>query len=426
MNCSAPRREFDCFERNEQPGRAAVLQSLPGASRCEGYPPIAPFIDEDPATVTPGATNELAAKVQSAKAELDAHVREIVAWHFSPETGCPFWLEKAQTLGFDPVRDVRCFDDLKKFPPFEDEWLRGGPIERWIPRGLRGKPVYVFETGGTTGIPKSRMQIDDWKIDYELFSHTLPEEYFPKGSHWLMLGPSGPRRLRLAVEHLAQYRGGICFCVDLDPRWVIKLIKRGNMKEMEAYRDHVIEQALTILSANHNIRCMFTTPKLLEALAMKLFDGGSSIKASGITGIFSGGTEFTPQWYRFAREELLRDPNDPAAEPVYMTPTYGNTLMGLACGKPFDPRDNYKITYYAPQPRAVIEVVDFKDYGQLVDYGKTGRVKLTTLTKETFIPGFMERDEGEREPPFELYPWDGISGTRPFHETAKTTTVGVY
>ena len=38
-------------------------------------------------------------------------------------------------------------------------------------------------------------------------------------------GPPGPRRLRLAVEHLCQHRGGICFMVDLDPRWVIKLIK---------------------------------------------------------------------------------------------------------------------------------------------------------------------------------------------------------
>jgi phenylacetate-coenzyme A ligase PaaK-like adenylate-forming protein len=180
----------------------------------------------------------------------------------------------------------------------------------------------------------------------------------------------------------------------------------------------VIDQALTILSAGHDVKCMFTTPKLLEALAMKLIDQGSSIGQAGITGIFSGGTEFTPQWYRFAMEELL--------DGVYMTPTYGNTLMGLACGKPFDPADNYKITYYAPQPRAVIEVVDFKDYHQLVGYGETGRVKLTTLTKETFIPGFMERDEGEREMPFERYPWDGISGTRPFHEFAKSTTVGVY
>lgn len=372
------------------------------------------------------STTDLAASIQQAKDKLNAHVREIVAWHFNPETGSPFWLEKAKTLGFDPRKEVQCFEDLRKFPEFQDEWLRGGPIQRWIPKGLTGKPVYVFETGGTTGIPKSRMQIDDWKIDYETFSHTLPDEFFPKGSNWLMLGPSGPRRLRLAVEHLAQYRGGICFCVDLDPRWVVKLIKRGNMKEMEAYRDHVIDQAVTILSAGHDVKCMFTTPKLLEALAMKLFEQGSSIKQAGITGIFSGGTEFTPQWYRFAMDELLRDPNDPASAPVFMTPTYGNTLMGLACGKPFDPADNYKISYYAPQPRAVIEVVDFKDYNKLVDYGATGRVKLTTLTKETFIPGFMERDEGEREKPFDKFPWDGISGTRPFHEFAKSTTVGVY
>jgi phenylacetate-coenzyme A ligase PaaK-like adenylate-forming protein len=361
---------------------------------------------------------DLAARVKAARERLDAHVREIVEWHFNPANGAPFWLEKAKTLGFDPRKAVQSFDDLRKFPEFQDEWLRGGPIQRWIPQGLKGKPVYVFETGGTTGIPKSRMQIDDWKIDYEMFSETLPEDKFPKGSNWLMLGPSGPRRLRLAVEHLAQHRGGICFCVDLDPRWVVKLIKRGNMKEMEAYRDHVIDQALTILSAGHDIKCMFTTPKLLEALAMKLIDHGSSIAQAGITGIFSGGTEFTPQWYRFAMDELL--------DGVFMTPTYGNTLMGLACGKPFDPADNYKITYFAPQPRAVIEVVEFKNYNQLVGYGQTGRVKLTTLTKETFIPGFMERDEGERELPIERYPWDGISGTRPFHEFAQTTTVGVY
>ena len=360
----------------------------------------------------------LETKVKQAKDQLDAHVREIVQWHFSPETGCPFWLEKAGSLKFDPRKDVQCFEDLRKFPEFEDEWLRGGPVNRWIPKGLAGKPVYVFETGGTTGIPKTRVQINDFRTDYEMFSATLPDEQFPKGSNWLMLGPSGPRRLRLAVEHLAQFRGGICFCVDLDPRWVVKLIKRGNMKEMEAYRDHVIEQAITTLSAGHDIKCMFTTPKLLEALAMKLMDQGSSIKQAGITGIFSGGTEFTPQWYRFAMDELL--------DGVYMTPTYGNTLMGLACGKPFDKADNYKITYFAPQPRAVIEVVDFKDYNQPVGYGETGRVKLTTLTKETFIPGFMERDEGERELPFDKYPWDGISGTRPFHVFAKTTTVGVY
>ena len=87
--------------------------------------------------------------------------------------------------------------------------------------------MFVFETGGTTGTPKSRVNCDDFRTDYELFSDTLPDEHFPRGANWLMLGPSGPRRLRLGVEHLCQHRGGICFCVDLDPRWVIKLIQKG-------------------------------------------------------------------------------------------------------------------------------------------------------------------------------------------------------
>jgi hypothetical protein len=361
----------------------------------------------------------LAERAAEARKKLDAHTRETVRWHFSPETGSPYWLEKAKSFRFDPLKDVNSFDDLKKFPLFEDDELRGGPLSRWIPKGLLGKPTYVFETGGTTGIPKSRVVIEDHWIDYEVFSDTLPDKYFPKGSNWLMLGPSGPRRLRLAVEHLAQYRGGICFCVDLDPRWVIKLLKKGKVKEAEDYKDHVIDQVLTVLSAGHDIKCAFMTPKLLEALAMRLIDKGSSIAEAGITGIFGGGTEFSPQWYRVCKEELL-------GPDVYITPTYGNTLMGLACSKPFDPADNYKITYHGPEPRAVIEVVEFQDYNKVVDYGQTGRVKLYTMTKELFIPGFMERDEGEREPPCEPYPWDGISGTRPFHEFAKTTTVGVY
>jgi phenylacetate-coenzyme A ligase PaaK-like adenylate-forming protein len=357
-------------------------------------------------------------QIEEARAALDAQVRDIVAWHFNPETGCPFWLEYAARLGWDPRDQIAGFSDLGRLGAFEDEWLRGGPVERWVPKGLAGKPVYVFETGGTTGIPKTRVACEDFRTDYELFSATLPDEYFPRGANWLMLGPSGPRRLRLSVEHLAQFRGGICFCLDLDPRWVIKLIKKGWSDHLQAYKDHVIDQAVTILQANHDIRCMFTTPKLLEALALRLESMGTSIRKMGVTGIFSGGTEFTPQWNRFAHEELL--------DGAYMTPTYGNTLMGLAASSPSGPHNNYKITYYAPQPRAVIEVVDFNHPERVVGYGETGRVKLTTLTREFFMPGFLERDEGEREAPYQRYPWDGVSGVRPFHGFAATTTVGVY
>ena len=359
-------------------------------------------------------------KVEACRTMLDAHVRALVKWHFSDDTGSPFWLEKKQAYDFDPL-EIDGFDGLKRFPPFEDDWLRGGPVKRWLPKGLEGKPLFVFETGGTTGTPKSRLVAEDHWIDYELFSDTLPDDKFPPGSGWLMLGPSGPRRLRLAVEHLAQYRGGgICFCVDLDPRFVVKSLKAGKTDVAKDYQKHVIDQAWVVLTSGHsNIKCLFTTPKLLEALAMRALDEGTSLAELGITGIFGGGTEFTPQWYRFATEELLEGK-------VYLTPTYGNTLMGLACGKPFVPEDEYKITYYAPQPRAVTEVVDFDDHTRAVDYGATGRVKLYTLTPELFIPGFLERDEGEREKPCGKYPWDGVSGVRPYHVFAKKTTVGVY
>ena len=361
---------------------------------------------------------------KEARDQLDQHAYEVVQFHFHESTGCPFWLEKKAEFNFDPLTEVKGYDDIKKFPLFEDEWLRGGPVRRWVPKALSDKPVYVFETGGTTGIPKSRIVVEDHWTDYELFSDTLPAEYFPKGAHWLMLGPSGPRRLRLAVEHLCQHRGGICFCIDLDPRWVVKLIKKGWMDHLEEYKKHCIDQAVTVLTAGHDIKCMFATPKLLDSLALGLEERGTSLQEVGITGIFSGGTEFTPQWTRYCVEELLGGPAEESG--VYMTPTYGNTLMGLACSKPITAADGYKIAYYAPQPRAVTEVVSFDDPHQVVGYGETGRVKLTTLTKEFFVPGFLERDEGEREKPFATYPWDGVSGVRPYHEFATSTTVGVY
>ena len=110
-----------------------------------------------------------------ARDRLDAHVHEIVQWHFSPETGTPFWLEYAETLDFDPLEKIGSYDDLKLLGHFQDEWLRGGPVRRWVPKGYADRPVYVFETGGSTGVPKSRISIRDFQIDYEMFSETLPD-----------------------------------------------------------------------------------------------------------------------------------------------------------------------------------------------------------------------------------------------------------
>ena len=350
---------------------------------------------------------------EAALRTLDKHVREIVQWHFSPETGTPHWLAYAANADWNPREEVRGFEDLLRFPHFDGELLRTEPHERWIPKEYTGRPFAIFETGGTTGLPKQRISWEDYKVDYEEFSSWLDDEAFPRGGYWLMVGPTGPRRLRLAIEHLANHRGSSCYFVDLDPRWVKKLIARKQPDQAKAYMVHVIEQALQILKAR-KVSALFTTPKLLEALSEEV-----SIADCGIRGVFCGGTTMDPQTTRFLVEEVLESR-------VAFVPTYGNTLMGLAAHKPLTPEDRYSITYFAPQPRAVLRVVDPADSARLVDYGEWGRVELTTLTREFFMPRFLERDEAIRRPPHGRFQWDGVAEVRPFRESAETVVEGVY
>src|SRR5947208_497315 len=212
-------------------------------------------------------------KSRRAQEDLDTHVREIVEWHFSPGTGCPFWLDWAIKAGWDPRTQVKSFADLvARFPHFQDEWLRDLQPEVWVPKKFAGRPYNIFETGGTTGMPKQRIGWDDYKTDYEEFSGKVSDEHFPRGGAWLMVGPMGPQHVRFLMEEVLENRIGFY-------------------------------------------------------------------------------------------------------------PTYGNTLMGLAASVPLTPEDKFSITYYAPQPRAVLRVVNPKQTEQVVGYGEWGRVELTTLTK---------------------------------------------
>jgi phenylacetate-coenzyme A ligase PaaK-like adenylate-forming protein len=350
---------------------------------------------------------------EQARQTLDEHFREIVRWHFSPETGTPYWLDWARTAGWNPAEAVQSFADITRFEHFDGELLRTEPHERWVPKAYAGLPFMIFETGGTTGMPKQRINWEDYKRDYENFSQTLDDAAFPKGGYWLMIGPTGPRRLRLAIEHLANHRGSSCYFVDLDPRWVKKLIKEKSFEQAKAYMRHVIDQAVSILQ-NRRVDALFTTPRLLEELSERI-----SIPDAGIKGVFCGGTTMTPQTTRFLVEEVLENR-------VGFVPTYGNTLMGLAAHKPHLREDNYSITYHAPQPRAVLRVVDPEDTDRTVDHDEWGRVELTTLTKEFFMPRFLERDEALRRRPCAEYPWDGVGEVRPFGADAAKIVEGVY
>ena len=350
--------------------------------------------------------------VAAACQQLDQHLKEILHWHFSPETGCPFWLDWA-TKNWDPRREIHSFADMAKFPHFQDEFLRDLQPEVWVPKAFQAQPYNIFETGGTTGMPKQRIGWNDYKVDYSEFSEKISDAHFPRGGAWLMMGPTGPRRLRLAIEHLANVRGSSCYFIDLDPRFVKKLITAKQYDVAKQYMAHVVDQAITILK-NRRVTGLFTTPKLLEALAEKV-----NLWDSGIRGVFCGGTSMKPQEVRFLVEELLEGR-------IGFYPTYGNTLMGLAASVPLQPEDNFSVTYFAPQPRAVLRVVKPAATAELVNYGEFGRVELTTLTKEFFMPRFLERDEAIRRAPRPPYAWDGVGDVRPFGAMEKNIVEGVY
>ncbi len=347
----------------------------------------------------------------TAAAALDAHVRRIIRHHFSEDTGTPFWLDWAKKSEFSPIDEIGGYADLALFGHFDLSALRDAPHEQWIPRGLVGKPFCVFETGGTTGTPTQRLSWRDHLDDYTRFARELPDEQFPRGAAWLIVGPTGPRRLRISMEHLAQERGGHAYFVDVDPRWVRKRLAAGDVQTAKMYQAHVVEQAVTILR-HREVQCMFVTPRLLEAIGDQL-----SLADAGVRGVLVGGTSMSPQTVRFLMEEILESK-------VGFTPVYGNTLMGVAPSVPVGPQQGFVISYYPPQPRAVVRVLG--DDHEVVPYDERGRVELTTLTEETFLPRVLERDSAIRRRPHERYPWDGVADVQPLVQAGKAIIEGVY
>lgn len=343
--------------------------------------------------------------------DLDAHVRRVVRHHFSPDTGTPYWLRWAERAGWSPADEVQGFADLDRFGPFDKTHLRDAPHADWTPRALAGRSFHIFETGGTTGVPTQRIAWEDHRTDYERFSDHLDPASFPPGAAWLILGPTGPRRLRLTMEHLAWHRGGIAYFVDLDPRWVRSCIASGDADGARRYQEHVIEQAVRLLR-HRPIQCLFTTPRLLESLADRI-----DLPSTGITGVLCGGTSMSPQTVRFLVEEVLEGR-------VGFTAVYGNTLMGLARAEPVGPETGWEVRYHAPIPRAVLRVVG--EDGADVPYGERGRVVLTTLTEELFLPNLHERDEAIRRPPVPGFEGDGIADVRPLGGASSGTIEGVY
>ncbi len=362
-------------------------------------------------------------------AELDAHVREIVRWHFSPDTGSPYWLRKAADLSFDPLSEVRGFDDLARFPAVAEEW-RYIPAGDLIPRGCNAA-FDVWETGGTTGPPTRIVDAEErtrgiLRVDRMLDEHgfprsdaaTLPVDspgprdpaLGPGPIHragtsrpaWLHLGPTGPHLVGTNVARLARLRGMLYHTVDLDPRWVKRLYREGRADEARRYTAHLVEQALAVLRTQQ-VEALSATPPLLQALCEhpEAYD----LLAARVKGIIWFGTSLSPEGLRLLEDELL-----PEARFVGW---YGNTLMGIACQRPRREGDAHNCVFSPPGPAAVVRVVDPQNPARRVAPGEAGQVRISLLNRELFLPWHLERDRAVRVAWPGSAAWDELAEVAP-------------
>jgi phenylacetate-coenzyme A ligase PaaK-like adenylate-forming protein len=341
---------------------------------------------------------------------LDEWTRRMMRWHFSDETGARFWTGYRGTLGFDPLRDVARFADLRRFGPFDVERLRRAHLRDLLPRGFAGRPFRVFETGGTTGPPCRIVNVTRLRQDVLMYAAMLRARGLA-GLDIVAMTPGGPHAYGHFVEGLADSWSGAVCAIDFDPRWVKAELRAGG--DPHPYVAHLLRQVRTLL-LRREAGLLFTTAKLLLALAAEC---GEPLGDFGIRAVCTGGSSCTAEEERFLREEFLGD--------VTWIDTYGNTLVGHAL--PAEPQDRGGLrSYHLAPPFGEIRVADPADWTRDAAPGQRGQVVTTTLLEDLFIPNLVERDSAIRMPPHPWFPWDGVAQVRPVAGTPAAAAEGVY
>ncbi|MER7282817.1 AMP-binding protein [Dactylosporangium sp. NPDC000244] len=316
----------------------------------------------------------------------DEYLRAMLRWHFSPATGSPFWLERAGSLGFDPIADIAGFDDLGRFPNVAGE-LRTARVEDLIPRGYGPRPdVFgVFDSGGTTGAPKRVVLLTEWLDELLAWSsEQLDRHGVPHGVNWLSVVPSGPHMVGPVIARQAALRGGLTFTVDLDPRWVKRLVAAGDTAAAAAYGEHLVEQVAHVLHSQ-DVGVLMITPPVLERLARR--DDLVKLVNAKVRAINWVGTQMDPDTRHLYRTEVFPD--------VVLYSGFGSTMiLGNASERP-GLGDDDPCVYDPFSPHMSFRVVD-PGTGEPVALGERGQVVMHHVSRSFLLPNNLERDYATR------------------------------
>ena len=320
----------------------------------------------------------------------DEFIRAAMEWHFNPDTGSPFWLARARSLGFDPRTDVKSHEDLRLFPNVAAE-LREVRATDLIPRGYgpRTEVIGIFESGGTTGAPKRVVLMRDWLARLLGWMNANLEAHgFEQGVNWLGIVPTGPHLVGELFRQSATTHGSHGFSIDLDPRWVKKLISQGQRENADAYAEHLIDQAAFVLRSQ-DIGVLTITPPLMERLAGR--EELVELVNEKVRAIRWGGTQLDPDSRRLYKSEVFPG--------VAICGNYGSTMMLGVAGERPGLTDDAHCVFDTLSPYITLSVLD-PATGRVVGYGERGQVVVNHVSKSFLLPNNLERDLAIRiEPP---------------------------
>ena len=317
---------------------------------------------------------------------VDGFIAEMMDWHFSPETGSPFWLDRLPSLGFDPREEVRTHEALRLLPNVVDE-LRHVPVADLVPRGYGRKPdiVGAYDSGGTTGSPKRLFLHAEWFTAYlPWVSQRMDTLGFPDSGQWLALAPTGPHMFGRVIADLVRLRSGMLFTVDLDPRWVRRCLTEGRADEAERYTEHLLDQAEAVLTTER-IDVLVVTPPLLERMTQRSTLVGAITR--NVRAILWGGAQMDPDTRQLLREEVFPS--------VGLFGMYGSTMIlggamerAATAAGPVCVFDGFapQVTFAVIDPVTGVEVAE----------GDRGQVVMHHVSRSLLVPNNPERDLATR------------------------------
>jgi hypothetical protein len=237
----------------------------------------------------------------------------------------------------------------------------------------------------------------------------------PRNLNWLALFPSGPHMAGALMRGQAAALGGVPFTIDMDPRWVKKLIAAGKADEANAYAEHLIDQAAFVLQTQ-DIGALLSTPPLLERLARR--DDLVELVREKVQLIGWGGAHMDIDTRQLFRTEIFPG--------VTITGTYGSTMVLGGASERLGLTDEDPCIFDPPSPYITFSVVE-PDTGRAVPYGKRGQVVMNHVSKSFLLPNNLERDMATRMRPLDGQVGDSVADVTPVQQFDNETVIeGVY